>query len=101
MSDTIDLKVVFEGDPGLMNPYAIIAVSPEKYPDLNHRGTRQLIDWLTSTGAQKLISNYRVNGFQLFHPLGEGQTEGAPAESRPGEEAPDVAVSPLVGEQPR
>ncbi len=67
MRELLDLEVAYAGDPELVNPYAIIAVNPEKYPDLNHAGTQRLIAWFTSPRGQKLIADFRVNGEQLFH----------------------------------
>ena len=66
--DELELVILFEGDPALHNPYALIAISPERYPDRNHAGARDLIAWMTSSRAQALIAEYRVNGHQLFHP---------------------------------
>ena len=63
----VALEVLYEGDPQLRNPYAIIAVSPEKYPDRNHEGARKLIEWMTSTRAQQLIADFKVGGEQLFY----------------------------------
>jgi tungstate transport system substrate-binding protein len=65
--DELDLAVVFEGDPLLVNPYAIIAVSPEKHPHVNRTGAEGLIEWITSQTGQALIAGYRVNGHELFH----------------------------------
>ena len=35
--DKSRLKVTFEGDEGLFNPYSIIEVNVVRYPELNHR----------------------------------------------------------------
>lgn len=67
MVDKLQLVVAFEGDPELVNPYAIIAVSPEKYPDVNQAATAHLIEWLTSPRGQDLITGFEVNGHKLFH----------------------------------
>ncbi len=61
------LDVLYEKDPQLRNPYAIIAVSPEKYPDRNHEGARRLIEWMTSTRAKQLIADFKIGGEQLFY----------------------------------
>jgi len=66
MADKLQIVVVYEGSKALVNPYAIIAVNPEKYPDVNHSGTTQLIEWLTSARARKLIADFRVGNEQLF-----------------------------------
>lgn len=62
------LKIAFEGDSILFNPYGIIAVSPKKYPDLNNAGANALIDWMTSSAGQHLIGKFKVAGKVLFTP---------------------------------
>ena len=62
------LSIRFEGDPRLHNPYGIIAVNPERYPDINYKGASELINWITSAKAQQLIGDYRINGTRLFVP---------------------------------
>ena len=66
--DKSRLKVVVEGDKGLFNPYGIIAVSAEKYPDINYQGAQALIEWITSKHGQALIGGFKINGEQLFIP---------------------------------
>ncbi len=65
-ADTLELKVLFEGQAELVNPYAIIAVNPERFRDVNFVDVEQFIEWLTSDRGQTLIDEYRVNGHQLF-----------------------------------
>ena len=68
--DRVDLKIAFEGDPSLHNPYGIIAVNPERYPDINIDGASSLIDWITDVDkGQKLIGEFRLRGKQLFTPM--------------------------------
>lgn len=62
------LKVAFEGDTILFNPYGIIAVSSKKYPDLNITGAKALIQWITSHKGQNLIGKFKVAGKVLFTP---------------------------------
>ena len=65
----LDLKIVHEGDPSLFNPYGIIAVSRERYPDINHAAATRLIEWITDPQrGQKLIGDFRLKGQQLFIP---------------------------------
>ena len=66
------LRVVFQGDPPLFNPYSIIRVSDRKYPDLNHAGAEALIQWITSPAAQRRIAAFRKNGEPLFIPNADG-----------------------------
>jgi tungstate transport system substrate-binding protein len=65
--DELELTVAFEGDPLLINPYTIIAVSSQKHPQVNAAGVERLIEWVTSSRAQTLIGEYRINGQELFH----------------------------------
>lgn len=72
--DKSTLKILFEGDKALHNPYGIIAVSNTRYPDINHRGALALITWIRSQQAQQLISDYRIDNTRLFTPsAGSGQ----------------------------
>jgi tungstate transport system substrate-binding protein len=68
MSDKLPLKIQVEGDPGLFNPYGIIAVHPGRYPDINYQGAMEMITWITSKAGQSLIGNYQVHNKQLFIP---------------------------------
>ncbi|MCW4243207.1 MAG: substrate-binding domain-containing protein [Candidatus Thiodiazotropha taylori] len=62
------LKIGYEGDPLLFNPYGIIAVNPQRYPDTNHRGAQALIQWLISPEGQERINNFRIGTNRLFTP---------------------------------
>ncbi|MEW8627885.1 MAG: substrate-binding domain-containing protein [Candidatus Thiodiazotropha sp.] len=62
------LKIGFQGDPLLFNPYGIIAVNPQRYPDTNHQGAQALIHWLISPEGQERINNFRIGSNRLFTP---------------------------------
>ncbi|MFC4930305.1 ABC transporter substrate-binding protein [Massilia sp. GCM10023247] len=62
------LAVLVEGDKRMFNPYGIIAVNPARHPGVNHKGARQLIDWITSNEGQARIAAFRPGGEQLFFP---------------------------------
>ena len=64
----LDLEILFDGDPPLLNPYGIIAVNPHRHAHINYDGASALIQWITSPKAQQLIGNFRVKGRQLFVP---------------------------------
>lgn len=66
--DKSRLKVTFEGDEGLFNPYSIIEVNAVRYPELNHRGAQALIGWIRGTEGQEAIAAFRKSGEQLFTP---------------------------------
>lgn len=67
----IDLPILFEGDPLLLNPYGIIAVNPAKHPHVNYVKAMALIGWVTSRQGQKIIREFGKDGFgkPLFIPV--------------------------------
>jgi tungstate transport system substrate-binding protein len=65
--EKIDLQVLVEGDGDLGNPYGVIPVSPYKHKHVKYELSMQLVAWLTSPECQKMISEFRKNGEQLFH----------------------------------
>jgi len=62
------LKIDYQGDKGLFNPYGVIAVSKKRYPDINHKAAQTFINWIISKRGQKLIGEYRIHDTQLFTP---------------------------------
>ncbi len=66
--DKSRLKVAYQGDEALFNPYSVIEVSATRYPDLNHKGARALITWIRGTEGQQAIAAFRKSGEQLFTP---------------------------------
>jgi tungstate transport system substrate-binding protein len=65
-----ELEMMVEGDSRLFNPYGVIAVNPEKSPQIQADLANTLIDWLTSLEAQELIGVFGVEEFgsPLFTP---------------------------------
>jgi len=65
-----DLKILVEGDPILFNPYGVIAVNPDKNPEINNELANTFIDWLVSLPTQEKISQFGVEKFgaPLFTP---------------------------------
>lgn len=66
----LELEIVCEGAKDLLNQYGVIAVNPEKYPDVNNEGANDFIEWICSEDAQKLIGEFGVEdyGQALFTP---------------------------------
>jgi tungstate transport system substrate-binding protein len=69
----IDLVILVQGpiEDGpeiLANPYGIMAVNPGVHDNANYDLAMAYIGWITSPGAQDAISNYQMNGEQLFFP---------------------------------
>ena len=63
-----DFKIQVEGDAALFNQYGVILVNSEKCPSVNAQGGQRFIDWLFSDNGKRAISEYRINGNQVFFP---------------------------------
>jgi tungstate transport system substrate-binding protein len=65
-----ELVILVEGDPILFNPYGVIAVNPEKSPEINNDLANRFIDWLISLPTQEMIAEFGVAEFgaPLFTP---------------------------------
>jgi tungstate transport system substrate-binding protein len=60
------LHLLFEGGVGLLNPYEVIAVNPQKHPEVSYLAAMQYIAWVTSVQGQKIIGDYTLGGQRLF-----------------------------------
>ncbi len=60
---SLDLKVVYEGDPSLKNHYSVIVVSPQKNPRVRRDAARKFAEFLLSPEGQKVITEYGVGKF--------------------------------------
>jgi len=63
-----ELAVLVEGDRRLFNQYGVILVNPEKHPNVKKDLGQTFVDWIVSPAGQKAISEYKINGEQLFFP---------------------------------
>ena len=66
----VDLEILVEGDPFLLNVYHVITVNPEKLPNTNLAGAKAFADFITSPEGQKIIGGFGVEkyGQPLFFP---------------------------------
>jgi len=66
----VDLEILFEGDPVLLNVYHVITVNPEKWSNINLAGAKAFADFVTSPEGQKIIGEFGVEqyGEPLFFP---------------------------------
>lgn len=66
----VDLEILFEGDPALLNVYHVITVNPEKWSNVNLAGAKAFADFITSPAGQKIIAEFGVEqyGEPLFFP---------------------------------
>jgi len=57
-------------DRELLNPYGVLAVSPDKYPQTNFDLAMKFVNWLLSPETQRIIGGYGVERFgqPLFYP---------------------------------
>jgi tungstate transport system substrate-binding protein len=67
----LQLDILVEGDPSLLNVYHVIAVNPEKWPKINAAGAKAFADFITSPETQQnIIGKFGVEKFgqPLFFP---------------------------------
>lgn len=67
-ADKVNLKIVLQGDSVLFNPYGVIAVNPQKYPNIHYNAAMSFVQFITSDEGQQMIREYSKNGKQLFVP---------------------------------
>ena len=65
--DKIDLTILFDGDKRLFNPYSIIAVNPDRYPQIRYREAMLFIEWIISDDVQRKIGKYKKYNEVLFY----------------------------------
>ena len=63
-----NLRLLYQGDLPLFNPYGIIVVNPKRHPHTNNKKAIKLVNWLTSTRGQRLIGEFTIMGENLFMP---------------------------------
>lgn len=66
-------NVAHNRDKVLINAYGLLAVSPDKYPNVNYDLAMKFIAWMTSPEGQKLIAEFGVDKFgqPLFYPAAQ------------------------------
>jgi len=72
----LQLTILVEGDPSLLNVYHIITVNPEKWPKVNYEGAMAFLNFMLSSSAQDVMAQFGVDkfGIPLFSPDG-GKTD--------------------------
>ncbi len=69
-------------DKALLNPYGVLAVNPDKFPNVNADLAQKFVTWLLSVDTQKTIGGYGADKFgqPLFYPSSaEYKASQAPA----------------------
>jgi tungstate transport system substrate-binding protein len=66
----LDLAVLCEGDPLLVNQYSVILVNPDKHTHVRREAARKFADFLLSAATQKVIADFGKDRFgqPLFFP---------------------------------
>lgn len=69
-SENLDLVVLVEGDPLLLNVYSVMQVNPERFDLVNGPGGEAFVDFMISDEVQAIIRDFRVEEFgqPLFIP---------------------------------
>jgi len=67
-ADKMSLKVLFDGDEALFNPYHVMAVNPAKQPHVKYQLATKYIEFVTSIEGQSIIAGFQKSGQQLFYP---------------------------------
>ncbi len=76
LKNVLNLDVLVEGHPSLLNIYHVILINPERWPQVNQAGARELARFLLSPAGQKIIETFGIEkyGQPLFYP-DAGKTE--------------------------
>ncbi len=64
----ISLRINFEGDSALFNPYHVMAVNLAKHPHVKYDLAKKHIDFVVSEQGQKIIVEFKKGDQQLFYP---------------------------------
>ncbi len=72
MKDGLELEILVEGDPRLINPYGAIPVRAPAERNASQRLAESFVAWLITPDVQTLIARFEKDGHMLFHPSAEG-----------------------------
>ncbi|MEA3429027.1 MAG: ABC transporter substrate-binding protein, partial [Thermodesulfobacteriota bacterium] len=53
-----NLKILFQGDPVLVNVYHALVASPARYPQANYKLAAKFVEFISSAGGQKIFRDY-------------------------------------------
>ncbi|MDB2704999.1 substrate-binding domain-containing protein [Pseudomonadota bacterium] len=67
-ADKMSLKVRYQEDEALFNPYHVMAVNPAKHTHVKYDLAAKYIEFVTSQQGQAIIAGFRKGGQQLFYP---------------------------------
>ena len=66
----LQLDILVEGDPSLLNVYHVITVNPDKWPKINYEGALAFANFMIDPATQKIIGEFGLDKFgqPLFFP---------------------------------
>jgi tungstate transport system substrate-binding protein len=66
----LQLDILVQGDPSLLNIYHVITVNPEKWPKVNIKLAKEFASFMVSADTQKIIAAFGIDkyGQPLFFP---------------------------------
>jgi len=63
LKDRLDLDVLVEGDPALLNIYHVILTNPDNGSNINTAGGKAFLDFLLEPATQEFIGTFGVDEF--------------------------------------
>ena len=63
LRDIVDLEILLQGDPRLLNVYHVIAVRPQGQLSTNLAGAEAFVDFLAGREAQTIIARFGIERF--------------------------------------
>lgn len=58
MKEKLDLQIVVDATPDILNQYTIIEVNPDKHEGINKAGADKFVKWITSEKALSMIDEF-------------------------------------------
>lgn len=71
LKQKLNLQLVLESDPRLLNPYQVMLVNPARHSHVKVNEARAFAQWLINSEGQAAIGSFRINGEALFLPSAE------------------------------
>jgi len=73
LQENLELEILLDGAPPLLNPYHVMTVNPEKWADVNYEGAMAFYNFMIAPETQKVIAEFGVDkyGQPLFFPDAE------------------------------
>lgn len=68
LKDTLNLEVVLQGEPALLNQYGIMAVNPQRHSHAKYNKAVKLIDFMLSPEGEAITASFQIRGESLFFP---------------------------------